>query len=313
MRHGSRAAVAPRKTLGVRLRRGVAINAMAYLFLLPAIVIYALFAWYPIIKGFILSFEKITILAPGASMPFIGFDNYRKLFNDPLFPMGVVWGNTLRYTVYALLLGFIVPLALALAINEVRHARSFFRAAFYLPVILPPLVSVFLWQWFYLPDPNGFFNEMLGWVHIAPLEWIDSQTQAMWSLVILTTWEFAGGTMLIYLAALQGVPAHLYEAAEIDGASFWGRLFHITLPQLRIVMLILLVLQIISTMQIFTEPYALNGGGPNMATTTVMIALYNMAFQYGEWGEASALGVVLFFVLASFSLLYFVITRRFAR
>ncbi len=309
----SRVSLAPRMSLGARLRRGVARNTTAYLFLLPAIVIYAVFAWYPIIKGFFLSVESVKVLAPGAPTPFVGLDNFRKLFNDPLFPMGTVWWNTVKYTVYALLMGYIVPVTLALALNEIRHWRSFFRAAFYLPVVLPPLVGVFLWNWFYDPDPSGFFNELLGWVNIGPQGWISDPHQAMWSLVLVTTWANAGGTMLIYLAALQGIPAHLYEAAEIDGASIWGRLFHITVPQLRVVMLIMLVLQIIATMQIFTEPWAFNQGGPNQATTTVMIALYQMAFTYGAWGEASALGVLLFFVLAFFSVLYYLITRRFAR
>ncbi len=300
----------PRKPLAARLRRGVARNTAAYLFLLPALVTYALFAWFPIFKGFLLSFQNVN-LDPNGSSPWVGFDNYRALFADPLF--GQAWRNTIQFTVYALVLGYLIPLTLALALNEVRHGRAFFRAAFYLPVILPPLASVFIWQWFFDPDPTGFLNEVLGWVGIGPQEWISDPGQAMGSLVGVATWAAAGGTMLIYLAALQGIPAHLYEAAEIDGASLWGRLFHITLPRLRVVMLIMLVLQIIATMQIFTEPYALTQGGPANATITVMILLYTTAFGYQEWGQASALGVVLFFVLAFFSIVYILVTRRFAR
>jgi multiple sugar transport system permease protein len=306
----SRPALAPPKTGVARLRRVIVRNSTAYLFLLPALLTYALFAWYPIIKGFILSFQNVN-LTPGSSSPWVGFDNYRTLFADPLF--GTAWANTVKFTAYALIAGYIIPISLALAISEMRHGRAFFRAAFYLPVVLPPLVSVFVWQWFYDPNPTGFFNEVLGWIGIGPQAWIADPGQAMGSLVAVATWAAAGGTMLIYLAALQGIPAHLYEAAEIDGASFWGRLFHITLPQIRVIMLIMLVLQIIATMQIFTEPWALTGGGPANATTTVMILLYNSAFTYGQWGEASALGVVLFFVLGFFSILYFIVTRRFTR
>jgi multiple sugar transport system permease protein len=241
----------------------------------------------------------------------VGLDNYRTLFADPLF--GLAWLNTLKFTGYALIAGYIIPIGLALAINEIRHGRVYFRVAFYLPVILPPLVSVFVWQWFYDPDPTGFFNEILGWLGIGPQGWTSDPSQAMGSLVAVATWAGAGGTMLIYLAALQGIPAYLYEAAEIDGASLWARLFHITLPQIRIIMLIMLVLQIIATMQVFTEPWTLTHGGPANATTTIMILLYNTAFGYGQWGEASALGVLLFVVLAFCSVLYILVTRRFTR
>ena len=293
-----------------RARQAIARNSAAYLFLLPAVITYALFAWYPIIRGFLLSFQQVS-LAPGTASPWVGLDNYRALFSDPLF--GTAWLNTIKFTVYALIAGYTIPVSLALAINEIHHGRTYFRAAFYLPVILPPLVSVFVWQWFYDPDPTGFFNEVLGWFGIGPQGWTSDPGQAMGSLVAVATWAGAGGTMLIYLAALQGIPAYLYEAAEIDGASFWARLFHVTLPQLRIILLIMLVLQIIATMQVFTEPWTLTHGGPANATTTVMILLYNSAFTYGQWGEASALGVLLFFVLAFFSILYVLVTRRFTR
>ena len=116
--------------------------------------------------------------------------------------------------------------------------------------------------------------------------------------------------MLLYLAALQGIPTHLYDAAEIDGASVWQRLRHITLPQLRIVMLILLILQIIGTMQVFTEPYVMTDGGPVNATLTVLVLLYRYAFRYGNFGAASALGLMLFAVLVCFSLIYLWLTRR---
>ena len=133
----------------------------------------------------------------------------------------------------------------------------------------------------------------------------------MLSLVIVSTWTYAGGTMLIYLAALQGIPAHLYDAAEVDGANLWRRLVDVTLPQMRFVLLIMLVLQVIGTMQVFTEPFVLTDGGPANATITVMLLLYRYAFQYGNYGAASALSLMLFAVLVAFSLVYVVLTRRF--
>lgn len=280
-------------------------NLMGYLFLLPALVAFAIFAWYPIVRGLVLSFQRVNLVDPAE---WIGLSNFHLLFNDPLF--WTAWRNTLRFTLYGLLLGYLVPFVLALVINEVRHARWYFRLAFYLPVMLPPIVAVYLWQWIYDPGP-GLANQIVTSLGFEQQAWLQSTDTAMLSLVIIATWSYAGSTMLIYLAALQGIPAQLYDAAEIDGASMWRRLRDITLPQMRFILLILLVLQIIGTMQVFTEPFVLTDGGPANATVTVMLLLYRYAFQYGNYGAASALGLMLFVVLVIFSLLYLWLTRRF--
>jgi multiple sugar transport system permease protein len=128
--------------------------------------------------------------------------------------------------------------------------------------------------------------------------------------MVVATWSAAGSTMLIYLAALQGVPASLYEAAEIDGASLWRRLWSITLPSIRPIMLLMLILQIISTMQVFTEPFTITDGGPQNATLSLLLLIYKYAFQNAEFGGASALGVMLFLVLAVFALVYMRVTSR---
>jgi multiple sugar transport system permease protein len=161
----------------------------------------------------------------------------------------------------------------------------------------------------YTPD-GGLLNGLLGLVGIGKQLWYQAPATAIQSLVVVTTWANAGGTMLIYLAALQSIPAELYEAAELDGASIARRIWHVTLPQIRGVMLIMLILQIIATVQIFTEPFTLTNGGPVNATTTVMLLIYNYAFQNADLGSASALSVILFLVLVTFSLGYFAITRR---
>jgi multiple sugar transport system permease protein len=308
----------PRNSLGSRLRYAFTRHAVGYLFLLPALVDFALFAWYPMLKSFQLSFVHYQNNNLTAPTHWVGLDNFHHLFTDPMMlpSIGQVWWNTVEFTLYALALGYIVPISLALAINEVRLGRSFFRVIFYVPVILPTLVTTFVWKnVIYDPDPNGFLNNMLSWLHIGPQPFITDQSQAMPCLVIVATWAAAGGTMLIYLAALQGIPAQLYEAADIDGASLWGRLLYITLPQIRTVMLIMLLLQIIATMQVFVEPWTLTaGGGPNGATTTVMVAIYNTAFGSTgnqDWNEASALSLLLFLLLGFFSILYYFVVRRF--
>ena len=279
-------------------------NLGGYLFLLPALVIFALFVWYPLVLGFIMSFQNVDMINPAV---WVGWTNYRRVFSDPLF--GIAWRNTLAFTGYALLFGYFVPIVLALLINEMRHGKGLFRLAFYLPVMLPPIVTAFLWLWLYNAD-SGLINALLHVVHLPGGLWLENQGTALPALVVVATWGAAGSTMLIYLAALQGVPASLYEAAEIDGSNLWQRIWHVTLPTIRPIMLLLLVLQIIATMQVFTEPFTITGGGPANATMTVLILIYNYTFQNADFGEASALGVILFLVLAVFALIYMRMTSR---
>lgn len=287
-----------------RLKRGLRRNLSGYLFLLPALLIFALFVWYPIILGFLMSFQSIDMINPAS---WVGWVNYRHVLTDPLFV--VAWRNTLAFTLYALLFGYLVPIVLALLVNEMRHGKGFFRLAFYLPVMLPPIVTVFLWRWIYNPD-SGLLNALLSLFHLPGGLWLETPGSALPALMVVATWGAAGSTMLIYLAALQGVPASLYEAAEIDGASIWRRLWSITLPTIRPIMLLMLILQIIGTMQVFTEPFTITGGGPQNATMSLVLLIYNYAFQNADFGGASALGVMLFLVLAVFALIYMRMTSR---
>ncbi|MFP4376993.1 MAG: carbohydrate ABC transporter permease [Spirochaetales bacterium] len=296
-----------RKSPVALLRRSVS----GYLFLLPALVLFALFAWWPIINGLLLSFRELDLIRytqPDYRPEWIGFGNFESIIGDPL--LQTAWLNTFRFMALALLLGYLVPVLLAISVNEVRRGKGYFRLAFYLPVILPPMISILLWKYFYDPG-SGIMNVLVTFFGGDPLQWIYSADTSMLSLVILWTWTTAGSTMLLYLAALQGIPASLYESAEIEGASVWQRLFHITLPEIRGVMIILLVLQIIGTMQIFTEPFVMTDGGPVNSTLTVMVLLYRYAFERGEIGWATALGLLIFVVLVAFSLLYLFVTRKF--
>jgi multiple sugar transport system permease protein len=279
-------------------------NLAGYLFLLPALLIFGLFVWYPLVLGFVMSFQSVDMINPAV---WVGWANYQKVFSDPLF--GIAWHNTLAFTGYALLFGYFVPIVLALLINEMRHGRALLRLAFYLPVMLPPIVTAFLWLWLYNADA-GLINSLLQLFHLPAGLWLESQSTALPALVVVATWGAAGSALLIYLAALQGVPASLYEAAEIDGSNLWQRIWHITLPTIRPIMLLMLVLQIIATMQVFTEPFTITGGGPDNATMTVLILIYRYTFQDAEFGEASALGVILFLVLAVFALVYMRMTSR---
>jgi multiple sugar transport system permease protein len=237
----------------------------------------------------------------------VGLTNFRRLFADPEFV--AAWRNTFEFTGIALLLGFGVPFVLAVVLNEMRHLKSLFRLLVYLPVMIPPAVVALLWKWFYDPG-NGLFNEALTFLHLPTSAWTNATSTAIVSLVLVSTWANLGGTTLIYLAALQNIPSDLYEAAELDGANIFQRVRHVTVPQTRYVMLMLLLLQIVATMQEFTTPYIMTGGGPQDATITVLYLIYKYAFVYFDYGAACALSIMLFVFLGIFSAFYLRLTRN---
>ncbi|GAB7049540.1 carbohydrate ABC transporter permease [Catenuloplanes indicus] len=286
-----------------RLRRVIGDNLLAYAFMAGGLACFALFSWYPLVRGIVLSFQQDNFVTD----PYwVGTENYALLFTDPLF--WTAWRNTLVFTGLALVLGYLVPLFLAILLNELRHLKGFFRVAVYLPVMLPPIVVVLLWRYFYDPG-NGLFNTILSGVGLPTSQWTQSPSTALFSLVLVSTWANLGGATLMYLAGLQGIPGELYEAAELDGASVWQRLWHVTVPQLRFLMLVLLLLQIIATMQVFIEPYQLTGT-TNPDTITVMVLIYRYAFTVNnDFGLAAAMSVTLFVVLAAFSAVYLRLTR----
>ncbi|SFY48382.1 carbohydrate ABC transporter permease [Streptomyces sp. F-1] len=279
-------------------------QARAYAFLLGGLLCFALFSWYPAIRAVVIAFQKYT---PGSPPQWVGTANFTRVLHDPEF--AAAWRNTFSFTLLALLIGFAVPFLLALVLNELRHAKAFFRVVVYLPVMIPPVVSALLWKWFYDPGA-GLANEVLRFAHLPTSNWSNGTDTALVSLVIVATWANMGGTVLIYLAALQSIPGELYEAAELDGAGLLQRIRHVTIPQTRFVILMLMLLQIIATMQVFTEPFVITGGGPESATVTVLYLIYKYAFLYNDFGGACALSVLLLLLLGVFSAVYLRLTRN---
>jgi multiple sugar transport system permease protein len=300
------------RTIG-RRRRGTpsswarAGGLSTLLFLLPMIVVFGAFSWYPIVRTVIMSLQHTNLVQPAK---WVGLQNFRNVIHDPLFPIAVK--NTAEFAGLALIIGYPIPLVAAVLMSEVRRLRGVYSALAYLPVVIPPVVAVLLWKTFYSGGATGVFNTVLGWVHLGPYPWLQSQHTAMPSLVLESTWANAGGTVIIYLAALTGVNRELYEAAAVDGASLWHKIWHITLPQLRGVLLVTMILQIIGTAQVFLEPYLFTSGGPNNSTVTVLLLIFNYAFGNslgGDYGAATALSLVLALFLALLSLIYLRATR----
>ncbi|MBQ0825744.1 carbohydrate ABC transporter permease [Streptomyces tagetis] len=286
-----------------RRRRRLAEQTRAYAFLAGGLLCFALFSWYPAIRAVVIAFQTYT---PGSPPEWAGTANFTRVLHDPEF--AAAWRNTFTFTGLALLIGFAVPFVLALVLNELRHARAFFRVVVYLPVMIPPVVSALLWKWFYDPG-TGLANQALRLLHLPTSNWSNGADTALLSLVVVATWATMGGTVLIYLAALQSIPGELYEAAELDGAGLFQRIRHVTIPQTRFVILMLMLLQIIATMQVFTEPFVITGGGPENATVTVLYLIYKYAFLYNDFGGACALSVLLLLLLGLFSAVYLRLTR----
>ncbi|WP_017237390.1 carbohydrate ABC transporter permease [Streptomyces sp. SS] len=286
-----------------RFARNLKRNLTAHGFLIGAVVCFAVFSWYPMVREVLLAFQKTE----SGQTTWVGLENLATVFDDPAFWQA--WRNTLLFTVLALVLGFAVPFVVAVVINEFHHGQGYLRLLVYLPVMLPPVASVLLFK--YLYDPGyGLLNELLRFLHLPEQQWLQDPDLSMLSVVIASTWMNMGGAALIYLAALQGIPGELYEAAELDGAGLFRKIWHVTIPQTRLVLSLMLLMQIIATMQVFVEPFLLTGGaGPEGSTTTVVYLIYQYAFNFNNYGAAAALGLLLLVLLAGFSAVYVKLSR----
>ncbi|BCB84192.1 carbohydrate ABC transporter permease [Phytohabitans suffuscus] len=289
-----------------RRRRQLRNNLTGYAFLVGAVVCFAVFSWYPMVRGIIMSFQRTR----RGETTWVGWDNYERIVNDPSF--WTAWKNTFYFTALALILGYAVPFFVAILLNEFRHAKGYLRILVYLPVMLPPASALFLFKYYaYDPSDAGLFNAILKFFHLPTSEWMQSTTMTMPAMVIASTWMNMGAAVLIYLAALQNIPGELYEAAEIDGAGIWRRIWNVTIPQTKLILSLMAMLQIVATMQLFIEPLILaNGAGTQDSATSVAYLIYQHGFFQNDLNGAAALGVIMLGVLAGFSFVYVRLTAR---
>ncbi|CAM3380862.1 carbohydrate ABC transporter permease [Occultella aeris] len=283
------------------LRRG---GLTTLVFFLPLLLSFAYFSWWPILRSLVLSLQQTNFIVT----EWVGLANFERVLADPLL-LTAVW-NTTYFTLLAVAIGFPVPILLAVLIAEMRRTRGFASVLAYLPVIIPPVVSVLLWKTFYRPDEAGLFNTILGWFGLGPLPWLNDPNLVIPAIVVQATWASFGTAVIIYLATLMTIRTELYEAAEIDGASILRRFWHVTLPQMRGILLIMLLLQLIGTFQVFTEPYIMTGGGPENRSMTLLLLIYRYAFVSGDYGRATALSLLLALALSLLSAIYLWATRR---
>lgn len=281
-------------------------QVVAYLFLLPALLIFTLVAWYPIARAFQMSFQDVRLRGDST---WVGLDNYEMMERDPA--LSVVWQNSIEFASWSILLGYALPVVIAILIREMRIAKGFFRVVYFLPTVVPVSIAVIIWRFIYDPD-SGFLNELLKFFSISPQLWLQDPALVKPAIVAVMTWGAFGTTTLIYLSNLQEIPVELYEAAELDGASPMKRIRHITLPHLAPMMSLMFILQVLTVVQVFTEPFLLTKGGPGRETLTPVLHIYNRAFMRMDIGYASAWSVMLVIFLMIFSSIYQTVNRHFA-
>lgn len=266
---------------------------------LPAILGYLFFTIGPIVASLVISLTNWTI---GGAPKFVGLANYRQMFTgDELFGKSLY--TSAYYTLGAVPLGLILSFAVAMLLNQNVRGKSIFRTIFYLPVLVPAIANNILWLWLFNPD-FGLLNSAARGVGLPGSQWIYDEKTVIPSLILMSAWGF-GNAAVIFLAGLQGVPTHLYEAVEVDGGAAWHKLRYVTLPMMTPTIFFNLVLGLIATFQVFTEAYVMTGGGPSNSSLFYVFYIYRTAFTQAQMGYASALAWVLFVIVLAVTLLVF--------
>ncbi len=269
----------------------------ALLFLSPALLAIGLFFVVPVVAALVLSFSDFDIYALGSfdNARFIGFGNYLKLVNDPLF-----W-VALKNTFYFLLVGgplsVAVSLATALLLNsKLVRFQAFFRFVYFAPVVTTLVAVAVVWRFLYHPR-FGLLNFLLGFFGIGQTDWLGDPNWAMPAIILMAVWKNFGYNMIIFIAGLQNIPQSLYEAASIDGAGTWQQFKSITLPQLAPTTLFVSIITMIGYFQLFAEPYVMTQGGPSNATLSIVLFMYQQGFRWWSMGYAASIAFVLFLII----------------
>jgi putative chitobiose transport system permease protein len=288
------------KSRGKKIKKTVA----AYLFLLPAIVLFFTFDYLPTISAFFYSFTEYHVLAPAK---WIGLANYKEMMGDAIFWKAI--GNSFRYFVIVVPSLVTLPLFLAILVNQKLKGIYLFRVLYYMPVITSMVAVSIVWK--YLYHPSGLLNYVLNFLGVQDdqLNWLLNMTTALPSVSILEVWKALGFYMIIYLAGLQNIPNDLVEAAKIDGAKRFQILWHIFMPHLRPIFAVTLILSTMAAVQIFTSVYMMTGGGPLDSTVSLPLYIYQKAFVKLDMGYATAMGIVLWVILMVLTFINFKISK----
>jgi len=272
----------------------------AWILILPAILCIYLFVLRPQIMGTYWSFFDMRGYKVES---FVGLENYKTVIRDTQF-FKTLW-NTCQYVLWSLVIGFCLPIIVAVILNELVHMRNTIRFCVYFPAVLPGVAVALLWYLMYYPDQGGLLNMIGSWFGMEPYVWLQDARWTIAFIVISMTWNGCGSTAIYYFASLQGVNRELYEAAIIDGAGFFRRFFTVTLPHISGVALLFLVRQIIGVFSIMEQPMQMTDGGPNGASNTLGLLAYKYGFVNIQPQYAMAVGVIMFLILMVFTIFYF--------
>jgi len=260
----------------------------AYLFILIPVLLFLLFTLYPVISAFIMSFQKYNVL----KSKWIGLDNYSYMIQDDVFWKSVK--NTVIFTIGTVPVNIIITFVLAFFIFQMKNIwQTFFKATLYLPAVASGVTISVVWLAIFDPTSSGLMNKILGTFGIDPIVWLGQSSTALFSLMLMNYLGAHGAGIILYLAAMGGIPKSLYEAADIDHASGWAKFSKITWPLLKPTTLYLTVTGVITSFQVFISVYLMTSGGPNFSTTTIAYLIYQTAFNFSDFGLASAQSFVL--------------------
>ena len=278
-------------------------KTVPYILIAPTVLIFIVFMVYPIIRSLYLSFFELT----SGSYQFVGFRNYVTLFRDATFYKSLF--NTFIYLIIQVPIMVIGALIIAVLVEEkCIRGKAFFRTAIFLPTVTA-LVAYALVFKVLLNGDHGLINFCISALGGRKVNWFYEEWPARFAIIISITWRWLGYNMIILLAGIQGIPADVMEAADIDGATFWKKFFHITVPMVKQLILFCTITSTIGTLQLFDEPFILTDGGPNNATITMGQYLYNNGFRYLKFGYASAIGYVMTIIIAILSVVQFKVTQ----
>jgi multiple sugar transport system permease protein len=285
----------------------------AWGFVSPALIAVAVFFLVPVIAALALSFTDFDIygVADRDNVRFIGIDNYRRLFETPVFWTALA--NTTYFVVVGAPLSIAVSLGAALLVNaQLARLRGVFRTALFAPVVTTVVAVAVIWRYIF-HTRYGFLNHTLGWLGIGPVDWLGDPRWAMPAMIVFAVWKNFGTNMIIFLAGLQSIPGDIYEAARIDGAHRIQQFRFVTLPALAPTMLLVTILTMVGYFQLFAEPYVMTRGGPAQSTTSVLYFMFEEGFKWWNLGFASAVAFVLFAIMLAGTALQLALARRWSR
>jgi len=281
-------------------------NRAGFFFVLPALLFFGFVYMLPLAQSVMYSFYKI---APGGAREFAGLSRYEKVLTDSSFWTAV--GNTVQLLLLSVPATVVLALAVALGLNRIMNLkwRNVWAAMYFLPFATSLVAAALIWQWIYEPV-YGFLNYALSFIGIPPQKWLQSLSQVLPSIAVVSVWVRIGFDTMIFLAALQTIPEEYYEAARMDGAGAWSRFRYITLPMLNAQIVMVCILELIFNFKIFDQVYATTQGGPAGASQTIIMLLYDTAFKYFRFGDASVMAVFVFVTLMIITFLQWRLLRK---